>query len=81
MHQVITSRYYRISKQAAKRRYDNCQKVYMIPCNLHPENIYFNMVCPEFGGDFDDIIRNFMFYNCTAETGRYVSFYVEIKDI
>ena len=53
----------------------------MIPCNLHPENIYFNMVCPEFGGDFDDIIRNFMFYNCTAETGRYVSFYVEVKDI
>lgn len=60
MHQIITSRYYRISKQAAKRRYDNCQKVYMIPCNLHPENIYFNMACPEFGGDFDDIIRNFI---------------------
>ena len=81
MQHIITSKYYRISKHAAKRRYNNFQKIYMIPCNLHPENIYFDMLCPEFGGDFDEIIKNFIFYNCTAETGRYVSFYVEIKDM
>ena len=70
-----------LGRTTAKRR-DNFT-VYMLPCKLRPDSFFINGFF-EITTDFNrnDYIENlrkvkeFEYYNCNFETGKYLSFYI-----
>lgn len=74
------SRYDRISKQEARKLWDAGKPVYIIACKMRPGmpfSMGMNICRDEAGGwtDFQSVCNNFMFYNCSYETGYYPAFY------
>ena len=72
----------RIDKRTAKKLYNNGKDVLFIPCNLRPDNmwglgIWQNKDLNGQYDDFDKLVMWYSWYNCTAETGKYISFYVK----
>ena len=76
----------RITKRKARQLYNNGDDVLFIPCNLNPENNFYNLGIwenKELDGqykDFDTLCNNYEYYNCNNETGSYIAFYIR-KDI
>lgn len=69
----------KIRKNTARRVYKNGGSLIITPCRCHPclfmgFEISKNSLD---GRDFDSVINEFEYYNCTSETGRYTAFYVE----
>lgn len=84
-------KYRRVSRQMAKRLYNNGANVVLCPSNLRPfgawscettinVNNYRDESTDKIGknvDNFDRITNEFLFYNCVNnETGRYIAFYV-----
>ena len=71
-----------IQKRTAKKMFEAGETIYMQACNMRPFGVWStcNDVNKEkAGGDtFESIVNNFEYYNCTPETGRYVTFYKKI---
>ncbi len=90
MNGIETVRFRRVSKPRARKMYGAGTKIYVLPCRLHPDNIYERPVllgrqaCDEETGrvtedsrsDFETAVRAFEFYNCCNAAGRYAAFYV-----
>lgn len=81
------SRYERISKPVARKRFDKGEPVYVIAAKMRPGRP-FSMGMSTVGhaeeyreqyGDeaFSRMLINFTWYNCTWETGYYPAFYIE----
>jgi hypothetical protein len=71
----------RISKAAAKQAYKMGFSVLFIPCKLSPVNmwglgIWENIHMDGQYSNFEKLENAFCAYNCNAETGKYISFYV-----
>lgn len=81
MKKIETTNYIRISKTAAKKLYNAGKEVYMLPCKLNPEGMYFNpmglQIDEENGAKFDSVVNAATYYNCNYETGYYMNFYKE----
>lgn len=76
-----------INKKIAEQAYNNGKQLWILPCNMrinnpwqHPmplskkgvEDNAFTM-----GSSFNDIINDFIYYNCDNERGKYPIFFVE----
>lgn len=78
MIKIETQKYIRISKQAARKIYENNGELYIIPCKMNPENSWgmlqgpINTIHP-----FDKMCTWATYYNCNNETGRYLAFYIK----
>lgn len=75
-----TSKYIRISKAEAKKKYENGDSVLFIPCKLNPENswglgIEENKYLWGQCDSFEKLCNEYTFYNCNSETGTYIAFY------
>lgn len=78
MKPIVTERYCRISKRAAKQRYLNNQPIYFLPCKLHPDNMFVSpYLISRYGIPWETLIAQFAYYNCDNERGRYISFYID----
>lgn len=74
----------RISKQKARKLYEQGEYIRLYPCNLRPDNPY---VCGDIininTGDehipFDKQVSWFEYYNCSLETGKYPAFYIDVQ--
>lgn len=72
----------RINKTEAKRRYNDGENIFFIPCNLNPENNFYNLGIWEnkylWGQyeDFETLYGWYTFCNCNNETGKYIAFYI-----
>lgn len=73
----------RISKTAARKLYNAGRDVLFIPCNLNPENNFYNlgiwenkMLVGQYDS-FEKLVNSFEFYNCNNETGKYTAFYIK----
>ena len=77
MRQIETKNFKRISKAAARKIYENHGEIYMCACNVHPENSYGLLLGPvNTWYPFDNMVSQATFYNCNAELGQYLAFYV-----
>lgn len=83
MIQITTAHYKRISKAAARRRYDAGEPVYFCPVNLNPESPWGLLYGPISTSEpFEKHVNAFEWYNCTSnETGRYTAFYVRREGV
>lgn len=71
----------RISKQEARKLYNNGVNVYIIPCKANLRHFmwydsYFNI--KENEGDFDFLVGCVKYYNCNNEVGLYPAYYKEV---
>lgn len=84
MKKIITNNYVRISKKQAAARYKTDQNIYLLPCKMHPENLWQNpMLFNRKGSEhntFDQIVNSFEYYNCDYERGYYAAFYITRKE-
>lgn len=72
----------RVNKTTARKAYQNGKEIYLVPSNLFPFGGW------GFGSEitaermeekaFNDVVREYEFYNCTNETGNFASYYVKI---
>lgn len=73
----------RISKTVARKLYNAGYNVLFIPCNLNPENNFYNLGIWEnknLAGQYDSfekLVNSFEYYNCNNETGKYTAFYIK----
>ena len=58
----------RISKRTARKLFNEKKDFLIIPCKVNPEI---------FEKDFDVLVREYTFYNCSYETGYYPAYYIE----
>lgn len=82
MKQININGYKRITKHAARKRFNNCESCYMLPCKMNPGNIWMKPVpVPVYDGhnSFDKIVNAFEYYNCSNATGNYTAFYVKME--
>lgn len=76
----------RIPKNKAKAAYNNGLTVVFCPCKLQPFGSWglsmdmnkCNINCNDI--DFDKLCNEYEYYNCNSETGKYISFYIPIKN-
>lgn len=74
--------YQRIDKRIARRLYNDGQDIYVTPVYCRPESCLMVDVqrdyesCQDY--TFDQIINEFIFYNCGySELGRYPAYYIK----
>ena len=79
MNRIRVNGFIRISRQAAKKRYEAQQHVIIIPCKCAPGNkcSIGNRMYNTGGRTFDQYINEWSYYNCNSELGRYPAFYVK----
>lgn len=79
MNNIRVNGFIRISKQAAKKRYEAQQHVIIIPCKCVPGNAWSigNRMYNVGGRTFDQYVNEWSYYNCNSELGRYPAFYVK----
>ena len=82
MRNITANGYKRITKQAARERFNNCESCYMLPCKMNPGNMWMKPVpVPVYDGhnSFTEIVNAFEYYNCNNETGNYTAFYIKME--
>jgi len=73
----------RISKRAARKLFSEGKPLYVIAHKMRPGMPFqmgmtiFSEKYLEENKDFDSMVNNFAFYNCSYETGYYPAFYLE----
>ena len=74
-----------ITRREARKIFDLYGTIYLSPSKMAPYSFYFTpcrinkgaMLSVGVDSDFDTIVDRFMYYNCSKETGKRVSFYKE----
>lgn len=82
MHWITTNKWQRVSKPRARNLYNQGHDVYMIPCNIHPENWWMPPVKMLRNNEttFDRVVNTFCYYNCcNNDLGYYPAFYIPVK--
>ena len=68
----------RISMAAARRLFNNGVEIYMLPSKSVIGNIWILPIgIHQDGISFDAQVNIYRYYNCSAETGKRVHFYIE----
>jgi len=72
----------RVNRTRAHKAFLNGKAVHLFPCNLFPFSRFTGngYVIDQYSEyDFDILVRNFEYYNCTGrETGYYAAFYIDL---
>lgn len=77
--------YRQIDKRLARKCFDAGKQILLLSSNLCFNNLW-QYPCPirkedSYGKrDFDHIVNDYTYYNCDAERGRYVHFYIKLDD-
>lgn len=71
----------KVNKAVARRAYNAGKKVAICPCYVSPFSMWFGGFCTKEGADsfidFDDLCNTISYYNCNAELGRTLAYYIE----
>ena len=73
-----------VNKIAAKNAYEHGETVYLLSCNMRPNNMW-QSPCPinkeraHYGEDFECVVNSYIYYNCDNERGKYPIFFVEVN--
>ena len=79
MRNINVDGYQQISKAKAQHLYNDGKTVYLCAAKMRPGGMWQCAHDVELNrdGDFAAVCNSFMWYNCTAETGRYIRYYVK----
>lgn len=67
----------KINVTRARKLFNSGKHIIIVPCKCSPESIFAYHAIPEFiYGSFDQMIAEFSYYNCNAETGRLLNYYL-----
>lgn len=79
MNKIITKNYERAQKRTAERLYNEGENIYIIGCNMHPENLWEapTMINNVTGRSFEQILNEVEYYNCDSDRGHYLSYYIK----
>lgn len=71
----------RVNKTKARRLYNNGISIYLIPCKISPNSIWFGTVelSQAIESDFDKAVNAFKYYNCKYVTGYYPHYYIMVE--
>ena len=71
----------RINMTQARKMYNEGTSIYLLPSKAVPGSVWISPVKisrdVQAQGDFDTKVNAYSYYNCTAETGKRVHFYIE----
>lgn len=79
---VRVAKFIEITKPQARERYNDGKIIRLLASNLNP-NGYWGEPLPinnEQGKSFEKICSEFMYYNCSVETGKNIKFYIKRED-
>ena len=77
--------YRQIDKRLARKCFDAGKQILFLSSNLRFDNLW-QYPCPirkedSYGKrDFDYIVNDYTYYNCDAERGRYIHYYIKLDD-
>ena len=80
MNAISMGGYTRISKQAARKRYNASKPIYICSCKYRPNNMWqpaIEIAKLHDGDTFDSYVNRYEFYNCDYERGYYAAFYTK----
>lgn len=79
MNIYTISGYTRITKAAAVKAYEGGKMIYLSACKMSPASIWRPAfaISKAVDGSLSNLINSFVYYNCTPETGKYISYYVK----
>ena len=70
--------YEKIPTTQARKIHAEGKAVYVTASKVNPYSIWISAYDIPKGMDFDKFCNEYWFYNCTAETGRRITFYKEV---
>lgn len=80
MRNINIGKYARIRKDIARKLFSQGRIIYLTPSKIVATDsspwIKPYPINNRAGGDFDDLVNNFEFYNCCWELGYYTSFWI-----
>lgn len=70
--------YKRIRKNEARRRHNEGETIYLLPCMVYPDDFHPWIKPYSIEGEpFDKAVNAFEYYNCNSELGYYTAFYIK----
>ena len=85
MNNIKINNIIRVSKRTARSMYEENYTIELIPRLINPRGMWMQGYAinklKEEGRDFDNIVNAYEYYNCNAETGSYVAYYVDEGDL
>lgn len=73
-----------VQKRTAKKLFDQGQELVFCPCKMYPFGFWncgIKIAKTEQNESFERICSGFEYYNCTSETGNYITFYTKFKPV
>lgn len=73
-----------VSKTIARKVFENGGEVYLLASNMRFDNMWMSPMLVKKEGQqydgytFDQIVNNYMCYNCDSVRGRYPNYFVEL---
>ena len=84
MRDLSIGKYTRIRKDVARRLFNWGRIIYLTPSNVaaSDSNMWIKPypINNRAGGDFDQIVNNFEYYNCCYELGYYTNFWINEEE-
>ena len=84
MRDLSIGKYTRIRKDVARRLFNWGRIIYLTPSNVaaSDSNVWIKPypINNRAGGDFDQIVNNFEYYNCCYELGYYTNFWINEEE-
>lgn len=74
--------YTRVNKTKAKKLYNEGYNILVMPCNYGQLNNLWTIdveINNRSNKDFNNVINEFIYYNCNNEVGKYPNFYINEK--
>lgn len=70
----------KVDKSTARKAFNNGQLVHVVPSKANPNSIWFRdcmiVISKLRTPDFDAIVEKFQYYNCNAQLGKRVAYYI-----
>lgn len=81
MNRIETTYLHRVPLNVARRLYNEGQTVLIVPCNIHPENVWGigSTVSNQYGHTWEEAMNGWHYYHDSLDrsAGRYPAFYVK----
>ena len=73
-------RYESVNRQKAKRLFNEGKVIFLCPSKTNPCSMFGNICSIEKNDEtFEQIENAFSYYNCNAETGKRITFYIRTQ--
>lgn len=70
----------KVNKSVARKAFNNGEIVHVVPCKANPASMWFRdsmiVISKLRTPDFDAIVEKFQYYNCNAQLGKRVAYYI-----